>query len=294
MNTVDPIADASLLMNVNENNSGPVVIILGLLGSYVVLSFVGYVMDCIETAEWKAVQKEKRRELRKEIRAALGLPFGQERRRKKKVAKGSLAERIDAISEKGGHTSRKEKNGSGTSGKNSNADTTAPSNTASALKESSMPQTSTRNIEQVLASGAENGGARMWRGALTKVRAKSKPRPESQASAAWSKVYRTIRVDTHFSVIKDKAVVGMMEESSLVSILFAKPHQRYSRPQRLAVLFCLIMGDLAVSALFYGKSNESAGQQIIVSIICFAIMYPIEKVFVGMFLQVCDCRLAVP
>ena len=111
------------------------------------------------------------------------------------------------------------------------------------------------------------------------------------ASAAWGAVMEQMGFGEHVNNIKETVADEFKEGHSLLSIWYVKPDDRYTRPQRLTVLMCLILGQTALSALFFGleegDSEEGAvdGQAMMVGMVCSMIMFPVEKVFASMFAQ---------
>merc|ERR1711871_484726 len=108
---------------------------------------------------------------------------------------------------------------------------------------------------------------------------------ESSASAAWSVVFQQFGAAEHSQNVADTFKDEMKEGHTLLSIWYVQPEDPFTRPQRLTVLMCAILGNLVLSAIFFGKEPEEADQQMVVGIICSLIMFPVEKVFVAMFAQ---------
>eukprot|EP00944_MAST-04C_sp_MAST-4C-sp1_P000750 g750.t1 len=120
---------------------------------------------------------------------------------------------------------------------------------------------------------------------------------ESGASAAWGAVLDQLSFGDHLDNVKDTIIDEFKEGHSLFSIWYVKPDDRYTRPQRLTVLMALILGQTALSALFFGlegDDEEADGQALMVGMICSIIMFPVEKVFASMFAQAKPPKKAEP
>jgi hypothetical protein len=255
VNAVDPIADASKLSKLDTNNMGPLIILGVLWFIYLAGCISGAYMDGKQRKEWREEQRKERRASRKEIRDQM------RQKRKLRAISKTNANPLDV--EKNEDKKKNEEDGD--------------------RKDKST------NKAASLLSGKGGGKMSKWKIAQASVVVADEEK-ESGASAAWGAVLEQLSFGDHIDNVKDTIVDEFKEGHSLFSIWYVKPDDRYTRPQRLTVLMALILGQTALSALFFGleegaDGEESEGQAMMVGMVCSIIMFPVEKVFASMFAQ---------
>jgi len=76
------------------------------------------------------------------------------------------------------------------------------------------------------------------------------------------------------------------DDHCVISLFFVEPHDPFTRPRRLTCLFCLILGTLAINAVFYGKAGDSITSRIVTGVVTGILLFPAKVMFVYIFTKV--------
>lgn len=87
-------------------------------------------------------------------------------------------------------------------------------------------------------------------------------------------------------VLNDKSLtllekIGIMitREHELSRIVFLQPTEHFTRPQRLTVMMSLILGQIAVVAIFFGLNPSNIAAKLIIGVVSAVVLFPAKTLF---------------
>jgi hypothetical protein len=76
---------------------------------------------------------------------------------------------------------------------------------------------------------------------------------------------------------------AMTKEHDVTQVLAVQPDDPFTRPQRLMVMLCLILGQTAVAAVFFGIDPSNIGAKILIGIFTAVLLLPSNFLFKILF-----------
>ena len=123
------------------------------------------------------------------------------------------------------------------------------------------------------AGGVDNGGGRV--GAPLRA-------PGAAAGGALTAAQRA-DADARKKTLGEMMGDALKKGHNLLSILTVEPGDDFTRPQRLAVLLNIVLGQIAVAAVFFGMESKNIGAKVLIGVVTAVVLAPSKFAFKLLF-----------